>query len=345
MGKIDLKILEKAWTTINRSKKIVIISHYNPDGDAVGSSLGLYNYLVKKGFDDIHVISPNDFPGSLKWMKGIEDTVIYSYNEEKAKELLKEADLIICLDFNDTRRTKKAMIPLAESGAKKILIDHHPYPMDFADIVISNVNVSSTAELVFHFIKENGGVDFVDKSIAECLYTGILTDTGCFTYGMIDEKTFSTLAYLVTKGVDKDKIYSSVYDNFSTHRMRLMGYSLYKKLEVLPEYRTAFISLTKQELKEFQFMPGDTEGFVNLPFSIGGIQFAVLFIEHNGYVKISFRSKGNFSVSDFARDHFNGGGHKNAAGGEAYMPMNEVLEKFKKLLPTYSNVFKNKFFG
>lgn len=223
------------------------------------------------------------------------------------------------------------------------MIDHHPDPTHFAEITISDTLYSSTAEMIFHVIESLGDEHLMNKEIAECIYCGIMTDTGSFNYNSSNPYTYSVVSKLIGLGINKDKIYWNVYDNFSVDRMRLLGYCLYQKMQVFPEYRSAFISLTKKDIQEFKFSPGDTEGFVNYPLSIKGIRFTGIFIEHDKHIKISFRSKGNFAVNKFAEDHFNGGGHINASGGYSYLSFEETLNKFKELLPQYKTELNNEF--
>ncbi len=331
---IDLSVIRKL---LNEGKQyILILSHRNPDGDAIGASLALYNLFQKMGHR-IEIIIPNGFPSFLKWMKNADKIIIYSKNSEIAAKILTEANIVFALDFNDLSRIREFDKKIKVSDAYKVLIDHHPYPQQFADLTISDSKSSSTAELVYDFISDLELISLLDKDIATCLYTGIMTDTGCFSFNSSQPDTFNIVASLLTCGIDKDYIYDRVYDNFSYDRMRLMGYCLNKKMEYLPEYKTAYITLTQQELRDYNFRIGDAEGFVNLPLSIIGIHFSVLFIEKKDMVKVSFRSKGNFEVNKIASEHFYGGGHKNASGGESYESMQKTVDKFIKLLPKYKN--------
>ena len=336
MKPIPENIISQLSELIKNSKRPLIIIHYNPDGDAIGSALGFYHYLVKKGKEPI-VVSPNDYPKFLHWLPGNENVVVYKRNNGTVLNALKEADSIFALDFNDPDRTEGLGEYIKEAPGKKVLIDHHPEPGNFADLVISDTHYSSTAELVYHILESLDDSDLVDKTIAECLYTGIMTDTGSFNYNSSNPYTYYVVSKLIGLEIDKDQIYWNIYDNYSVDRMRLLGYCLNQKMEVFPKYHTAFISLTKDELKKFNFTSGDTEGFVNQPLSIKGIRFTAIFIEKESQVKISFRSKGSFPVNKFAEDHFSGGGHRNASGGQSSMSIEETLEKFRKLLPTYIN--------
>lgn len=315
-------------------KKITIITHFNPDGDAVGSSLALYHYLEEKEFD-VSVIIPNRAPQFLHWLPGSNKISVFDEAPDSSKSLIKDAELIFFLDFNVLNRTQEMEEFLINLPTKKILIDHHPDPENFADIIISSTDVSSTSELLYKFLTSlNEGSD-INKDIAECLYTGIMTDTGSFSYNSSSPDTYYIVSKLIEQGIDKDKIYWQVYDNYSIDRMRLLGYCLNHKMKVFPEYATAYISITRTELEKYNYEPGDSEGFVNYPLSIKGIVFSVIFIEHEEHIKISFRSKGDFYANHFAMKHFNGGGHRNAAGGYSEKSLNETLNKFEKELQVY----------
>ena len=317
-------------------QKIVILSHRNPDGDAIGSSLAFYNLFSEMGHQ-VEIIVPNTIPAFLKWMKNAGKIHIYEKESQVSDTILEQATLVFALDFNDLGRIQEYNDKLKDSGSYKVLIDHHPHPHNFADLTISDPNASSTAELVYDFIGELGLIASIDKDIATCLFTGIMSDTGCFSYNSSQPLTYSKLASLLTCGIDKDYIYDRVYNNFSYNRMRLMGYCLDKKMVHLPEFRTAYITLSQEELREYHFRFGDAEGFVNLPLSIEGVLFSVIFIEKKDMVKVSFRSKGNFEVNKIASDHFNGGGHKNASGGESYESLQKTVDNFVNLLPLYKN--------
>ena len=334
MIQISEKDINNLKDLIVQTKNPLIITHYNPDGDAMGSSLAFYHYLVKKGKVPT-LVTPNDYPEFLHWLPGNEKVVVYKRNSGTVLNEIKKADAIFGLDLNDVDRTEGLEKYLNEAQGKKVLIDHHPDPGNFADITISNTQYSSTAELVYHLIDSLGDSGLVGKTIAECLYTGIMTDTGSFNYNSSKPYTYAVVSKLIEKGVDKDKIFGKIYDNFSVDRMRLLGYCLSQKMEVFPELNTAIIGLTKKELKEFNFAPGDTEGFVNYPLSIKGVKFSAIFVEKNKGVKISFRSKGEFPANKFAENHFGGGGHKNASGGYSDESYEEALKKFRDLLPKY----------
>lgn len=330
----------KAKKLISENKKVVIISHINPDGDAIGSSLALYIYL-KKRFLDASVVIPNDFPDFLAWMPHSEKIVIYKKNQHQAEKLLEEADLIFCVDFNSLNRMGKLCNSFGRSKAIKILIDHHANPENFCDYMHSDTESPSAAELVYDFINHAGGKDLIDKEIAECIYTGIITDTGSLSYSCNDIKTYRILMELFQHGIDGSQMHNAIYSTFSENRLRLLGYCLSEKLVVLNEFNTAYISLSKEDLKRFNYKIGDTEGIVNYPLSINGIRFAALLTERDGHVKVSLRSKGDFNVSELSANHFNGAGHKNAAGGELYTTINEAVDKLIETIKLMKNELTN----
>lgn len=315
-------------------RNILITSHTNPDGDAIGSSLAFRGYLELKGHS-VCVMVPDAFPGFLKWMAGSHKIMVFSDNQELCEKKIKEADVIFSLDYNNLDRLNHAGELVKASSAKKILLDHHKLPADHFDYKMSVIATSSTAELVFDFIAFSGDKDLITKDIAECLYTGIMTDTGSFSYSCNYVKTYEIVADLFRKGINGEHIHRLVYDTYSESRLRLLGYSLSEKLVVLPEYHTAYIWLTKEELDRFNYQVGDTEGLVNYALSIEGINFAALFSERDKVIRVSLRSKGNFKVDQIAREHFDGGGHANAAGAYSYVSMQETLDRFRSLLPDH----------
>jgi len=318
----------------NPVKKIALVVHPNPDGDALGSALGLSRLMENIGHHCL-VISPDDYPDFLKWLPGATRICLLNQALNGAIDFLKNADMIFVLDCNELSRINLLIEAFTSSDAYKILIDHHPGPELQVDCILSDTSVSSTAELICRFIEEAGFHNAMDAEVATCLFTGIMTDTGCFSYNSSKRKTYETVAALLDYGFDKDAVYYKVYDNFSAERMRLLGFSLNVKMEIIPGYCVALISLTRDELLRHQFQTGDTEGFVNYPLSIKGIRFSALFMEKENHIKISFRSKGNFSVNDFSRKYFNGGGHVNASGGESYASLEETVSRFKSILPAY----------
>lgn len=317
-----------------RKENAVVITHLNPDGDAIGSSLALAIFLKKLEIP-VSVIIPNEVPDFLKWLPGFEYVHTYKDNSAHCLGLLEKAKTIFLLDLNEPERTGKLRDAVIGSRALKFLIDHHQNPQSFADVMISRPWRGSTGEMIFLLIEETGYVDLIDHDIATSLYVAIMTDTGNFRYGCSYSELFSIVGKLVDIGIDKDQIFTSVYDSYSIERMKLMGYCMSEKLVVLPDYHAAYISITREELKRFKHRVGDTEGFVNIPFSIKGIKVTALFVEKKDHIKISLRSKGEFSVADLASAYFNGGGHINAAGGELKSSMAETIALFESKLSEY----------
>lgn len=315
-------------------ENILICTHVNSDGDAIGSTLAMAAILKKLGKNP-NIFTPNDFPEFLHWMEGAEDILVYFRKKDTVEKLAREADLILCIDFNDSSRLEKAEGVMLNSSAYKVLIDHHPGPDDFADLIISDPQLGSSAELLYYLFLDMDYGHLIDKEIAEDLYTGIMTDTGNFSFASSYPGVWEVVADLMKSGIDKNYIHSKVYDNYSESRMRMMGYCLYEKMEVLPEYKTALIAISKEEMKRFDHQPGDTEGFVNLPFSVKGVKLTALFLEKNEHIRISLRSRGDFSVNELSRKHLNGGGHNNAAGGELKMTIEEAVNRFKQILKEY----------
>lgn len=320
---------------LNEPKKIVIITHWSPDGDAMGSSLGLYNYLIQKKHK-VTVITPNDYPSFLFWLPGNKHVINNSLKPAIARKAVAKADIIFCLDFNSLKRIDTLGDEVAKAKkAVKFIIDHHLQPEDFADYMLHSIEACSTCELVYDLIELMEDKKLLNKAIANCLYTGIMTDTGSFRFPSTTSKTHRIIAGLIDAGANNAEIHDRVYDGNSEEKIKLLGYCLAEKLTVLQEYSTAFFSLRDDELKRFDYKKGDTEGVVNYALSIAGIRFAAFFVERDGEVKTSFRSKGSFNVNLFARKHFNGGGHANAAGGSADLTLDETVIKFVSLLPDY----------
>ena len=339
---MNSNLISKIKKLLKSSKNIVIISHTNPDGDAVGSSLALYTLFKKLNYS-VSSILPNNFPSFLSWMNARDEILICSKNPNKCISLLNNADMIFCLDFNSPERVDKLSDTLKNAKGIKILIDHHIEPDNTFDYILSDTKTSSTSELIYNFIEALGYKKLIDKSIAENLYVGICTDTGSYSYSCDYPETFRITAELIKLGINSEKIHHLIYDTFSENRMRLIGFCLSEKLVVLDEYKTAYISISKEDKKKFDFQVGDGEGIVNYPLSIKNIYFAVLLTEKdNGKgIRISFRSKGNFSVNDYANKYFEGGGHRNAAGGNSYVSLDETIKKFKELLPLYKDELNN----
>lgn len=323
---------------ITEANSICLITHFNPDGDAIGSSLGLYHILVELG-KKVNVVAPNEYPDYLQWLPSNSDVLRYSIEKDIVKKKIDTSDLIICLDFNELRRTGILFEVLEKNKSKKILIDHHPYPQDIFDIQISDISVSSTAELVYETVLKCDFEKHINFNAATCLFAGLLTDTVAFNVNCSNPRTFEIAAKLMSYGLNKEDIHRRLFDNFSANRMRLLGYVLSEKLTIIPEYCTAYMWLTAEELEEYEFRMGDSEGFVNYSLSIKGIHFAALFMQREDHIKISFRSRGNIPVNKIISSHFSGGGHKNAAGGEEYLlGMDETIKKFVSILPLYEDV-------
>ena len=326
-----------------RADKIVIVSHVSPDGDAIGSSLGLWHFLNSQD-KNVHVIVPNAFPDFLKWMPGAKEVIQYNRYKEFADKLIMEADVICCLDFNVLSRIDEMEEIVRVSPGRKMIVDHHLYPGDFARIVISHPQISSTSELVFRLICQLGNFSDITKEAAECIYTGMMTDTGGFTYNSNDREIYLIIGELLSKGIDKDEIYRNVFNTHSEGRLRLMGYVLYEKMQVFPLFNSALITLSREEQQKFQYKKGDTEGFVNMPLSMKDICFSVFLREdtEKDMIKVSLRSVGTFPCNQVAAEFFNGGGHLNASGGEFYGPMEEAVALFKQALVKYEDLLLGK---
>lgn len=321
---------------------ILLISHINPDGDAVGSQLALYQYLKSKG-KKVQMMCPNNLQEFLKWMDNSEQINVFIRKRKKCIKLIESAGLIIMVDFNQPNRLGEAEKYVTGSGAVKVIIDHHLEPNNFADLTICFPSRCSTSELVHEIVTFMNGSPFNDKSYAEDIYVGIVTDTGNFEHGAYTGRTLRVVADLLDSGVNKDHVLNIVYNNFSADRMRLLGLALNQRMAVLTEYRTAYIHLTKKDLSDFNHVKGDTEGFVNFPLSIKGIHFSVLFIEKDNFVKLSFRSKGDFPVNEFASRYFAGGGHLNASGGEYYDTLENTISYFLRVLEENGERLRNEF--
>lgn len=330
------KELSKLFST---SDNILLVCHINPDGDAIGSQLALYHYLKSKD-RNVNLIAPNNLQEFLKWLDGADMINIFVHDRTKCKTIIEEADLIVMLDFNQPSRLGETENLITSSASPKIIIDHHLNPVNFASLIISDPSKCSTAELVNELIREIEGEQFVDKSYAEALYVGIITDTGNFEYGTYSGRTLRIVADLLDTGIEKNNILNRIYNNFSAERMMLQGFALNERMTVIPEFRTAFIYLSKDDLDRYHHVKGDTEGFVNLPLSIKGVDFSTLFIEKDKFVKLSFRSKGNFPSNEFAAKYFSGGGHLNASGGEYPSSLEQTITYFLKVLKEYNWQFK-----
>jgi len=337
---VEKGMVETIRNWLGSSERVAVLTHSNPDGDAIGSSLALALALVKAG-KDARVVIPDGLPEFLRWLPGIERSTTFVYKQERAVEIIEGADMIFCLDFNDPKRLNGAEEYFFKSKARTILIDHHQDPLSFTDLSISETWRGSVGEMIYIFLKEVFQDDLLDKDIATCLYVAIMTDTGNFNYASSYPDIFHIVGDLMKYDIEKDQIYSRVYDSFSEDRMRLQGYCMMKKMVVLPQFHTGYISLTQEELKKFNHRKGDTEGFVNIPFSVKGIRFTALFVEKKDRIKVSFRSRGRFPVNRVASEHYQGGGHINAAGGDSFKSMEETLARFEALLPEYASMLQD----
>lgn len=337
---IDAQLVEQVKTLFQQAQQIVIVAHVGPDGDALGSSLGLQHFLatMKKSST---IIYPSPYPDFIGWIPGVEKSLIYTNHKNLADSAISRADLIVALDFNTSKRLSTLEEPICKAEVKKIMIDHHLFPdKDFADVIISHPEISSTSELVFRLICQMGYERSINLPCAEAIYTGMMTDTGAFTYNSNQKEIYNIVSKLIEIGVQKDEIYRKVFNTFSEDRMRLQGYCIYEKMKIYPEHRTALITLTQEELKDFHYQNGDAEGFVNIPLSIKNIVFSVFMREDSDKIKISLRSQGTFPANQFSANIFNGGGHLNAAGGESYKSLEETIRLFENALPKFQDLLQ-----
>jgi len=313
-------------------KKIAIIPHRSPDGDAMGSTLALYHFLLKLNHNPV-VISPNEFPNFLAWLPGSETVLIYESDKENCTKILNEAELVFTLDFNALHRTGEMEQVLNKLSAPMIMIDHHQKPDTYATVTYSDTSIGSTCEMIYNLISFLDKKALLDKTIATCIYTGITTDSGSFRFPSTTSTTHRIVAELIDLGINNSEIHNLLFDDNSANRLQLLGRAL-QNIKVFPEYKTSYITLSQKELDEFHYQKGDTEGIVNYGLSIKGIHFSAIFIEHRdeNIIKISLRSQGNFDVNQFAREYFNGGGHINAAGGKSYESMKATTNKFEDLI-------------
>ncbi|PRY45335.1 phosphoesterase RecJ-like protein [Spirosoma oryzae] len=316
---------------------VLITTHQNPDADAMGSSLALAGYLRKKGHR-VTVVTPTEYPQNLHWMAGNDSVIAF---EEKQRvvvsQLIDEASAIFCLDFSAIDRIKELAPMVRQARAKKVLIDHHLEPESFADLALWSPAAAATAELIFQLITELGDQDLIDVPIAECIYAGLMTDTGSFRHSNTTGNVHRIAGALIDIGIDVSTIHRRIFDNVSLDKFRLLGYVLNEKLKVLPEYRFAYITLTEDELKTYRSKTGDTEGMVNYALAVQGVVMAAILIDRGEEIRISFRSVGDFSVRDLASAHFNGGGHRNAAGGRSKLTLAETEQQVLAVLPQYQS--------
>ena len=318
-----------------KPQQIVVTAHHKPDGDALGSSLAMYHWLKAKGHA-VNVVLPSDFPTFLDWMPGRQDVVIYPQNKTESDALIASADIIFCLDFNGLTRIHAMAESVRDAKGLKVMIDHHLDPDGFDDFRHWDSNAAATAQLVYDFIVNlMAEPDAITADIATCLYTGIMTDTGSFRFQSTTAEIHLIIADLIGRGAKNWEIHEQVYNSNTENRLKFLGYCLLNRLEVLPEYRTALFSISREDLGRFHITTGDTEGLVNYALSISGMKLAALIIDRTEQVKLSLRSIGDFPCNEVCKEHFNGGGHRNAAGGNSNEPLPDVVKKFKALLPEY----------
>ncbi|MBA4139996.1 MAG: bifunctional oligoribonuclease/PAP phosphatase NrnA [Segetibacter sp.] len=330
-----MQSIQAFYPQLSNPKKVVITTHQKPDGDAMGSSLGLYHFLIQLGHY-VTVISPTNWAGFLKWMPACDKVVDFELSKEVATKVIQEAEILFCLDFNVLHRTKNMEPVLANLTCTRILIDHHQQPQeDYFDYGISNTAKSSTSEMVYDSIMESGFAEKINEQVAQCLYTGVMTDTGSFRFPSATANVHRMVAHLNETGFNHTFVHENIYDSFLENRLRFTGHALLNKLEVFYEYNTAFMAISKNELLRFHVKTGDTEGLVNYLLSIQGIKFGALVIDRDEERKWSFRSKGGFDVNTFARQHFEGGGHFNAAGGRSSDSLDNTIRKFIQVIKQY----------
>lgn len=331
---IDEKNIKELRRLLEECEKVVITCHIAPDGDAIGSSLGLAAALSAIG-KSVKVITPDLPPRNLMFLPGAKDIVVYTRYPEFAEKLLRDTQLIFALDYNDIKRIDKVGKAFESSKAAKVMIDHHLFPGDFVEVKISHPEVSSTSMLVFRALCRLELFPYINKDVATCIYAGMMTDTGNFSYNSNDPDLYIVISELLKKGIDKDAIYSKVYNSNTVDRLRLNGYAIEHNMKVYKNYHGALITLTRDELNSYHYQKGDTESLVNVPLSVPDIRFSFFLREESDYIKVSARSKGRFPVNKICEDHFNGGGHRNAAGGEFYGSMEEAVARFEAVIPEY----------
>lgn len=325
------KFIQSILPLLQTPQKIVITHHYNADADALGSSLGLYHYLNLLGHS-CTVISPNNMPDFLQWMPMAYKVLKYDEQKKEVANIIEQSDLIFCLDFNHFSRVKDLAPLLENAKAKKILIDHHLNPDKNFDYGISKPSKSSTCEMIFDLINEMGDNDKINMDIAQCLYSGVMTDTGSFKFSCTTASVHLMVANLMEKGLNPTPIHQAILDNYQENRLRFLGYVLSEKMLLFPEYHSAIIAVSKEDLNKFKINSGDTEGIVNYPLSIKNILFSTFISERDNEIRMSFRSKGEFNVNIFARNYFNGGGHHNASGGRSDVSLAETIKIYKQSL-------------
>lgn len=328
--------LEKLKATIADNNLFVLTCHAGPDGDALGSTLGLAGYLKALGKEAL-VMVPDAYPDFLAWMPGSQEVLRYDKYRDKAELMLAAADVIVAMDYNALSRVDDMGVAIGKAKAVKVMIDHHLQPEAFCDLTFSYPHLTSTCEVAFRLIYAMGGYDVLDKGMCECLYAGMMTDTGCFSYGPCTQEVYLIISLMMQKEINKDRIYNKVFNNYSEGRLRLMGYVLYEKMKVYPEQHAALITLTREEMSRFNFVKGDTEGLVNIPLQMKGIHFSVFLREdtEKDLIRVSLRSQGTFPCNKFAGKYFNGGGHLNASGGQYDGTLEEAVALFEKGLEEF----------
>lgn len=325
--------ISSALRLIDRAESVAILTHMSPDGDAMGSSLAMARYLSLLGKEPVAVLVPNAYPSFLEWLPGATEVLQADRQADECATIIREADLLVCLDFNSPKRIGKLGDQLIGAKGHKLVIDHHTGPDIEADCVLSYPTSTSTCELVFRFICQSGNFKLIDNPMAECIYTGLMTDTGNFSYNSNHADLYSIVSELLRLGVNKDVIYDRVFNTYSPERLRLVGFCLYHKMKLFKRdkrWRLGLITLSSQELRRFNFQSGDAEGIVNMPMQIADVYYSVLMREDVDKIKISFRSQGDHPVNEFAAKYFNGGGHKNAAGGEFYGTLDGAVKLFEQ---------------
>ena len=337
-----MKPIQLLYPEFAKPRDVVVTMHQKPDPDAMGSSLGLYHFL--KGFGhNVTVVSPTNWADFLKWMPGCSEVLDYESQTKKADEAMDRAEWIFCLDFNAFHRTRRMAPKLESAKAVKILVDHHEEPHTTAfDYGISVIPKSSTAEMVYDIIRESGHADRMDIAVAECLYAGVMSDTGSFRFPVTTPSVHHMVADLMSRGLNHSRIHQEIYDNHLENRLRFIGHILSNRMEILYEYNTALIAIPKSDILRFNIRTGDTEGLVNLPLSVKGIELSALLIDRDEERRWSFRSRNGFDCSSFARRHFEGGGHYNASGGRSSLPLEESARMFRQTLAQYASTLQPK---
>ena len=336
---IDFSLAQKAGALMGKAQRVVVLTHVGPDGDAMGSALAMYHYLASAE-RSVTVIVPNEFPAFLNWMPAADKVLVYEKQSEICNTAIALADLFVCTDFNDPKRINPAGEKMMANPAPKIMIDHHLNPTDFADMTFSDPQASSACEIVYRLLSATGALSSLN--IATCIYTGLMTDTGNFSFNSNNADLYEIVSQLLRLGVNKDEVYNAVFNQYSSDRMRLTGFALYRKMRIFPEYHLALITLSADELDQYHYKPGDTEGLVNMPLQIADVYYSVYMREERpkpgtprSRIRISFRSQGNRPVNIWAQEVFHGGGHMNASGGEMFGSVNQAVQLFEQSFPKY----------